>query len=506
MGSLKELLVVEKENLNEVFFRSLNINGVNYSELMGVLETLICTMSKRDNITITLHDVYDDEKKIISLDEKKSNFIEELESECRLFVKHIELTEEEFFLCDVYLSKSLEKQNDKMIISIYCADKFINFLTKTDDLTRKLYIQEKLEKYRNYFSEKDCIYFFEMINDHFKLETSKFIFTDNLNKSIEETPINETEEISIISEYSNVSFIPFFSPDSFYVRFSDNADELNIEFSKLCLLLSVCYMSNIAILKNEDLEVRLEGQKPIIEKFDFSKLELRDQVVHDFYSIYHWIYANTRGIQERIGIARNIITLFFNGTSIFDNSEIILPSIKSNFEIYLKENVDRYIQVLNNVVILLKDLNRETSEKTAAFSEKFKKNFTSFFTFVISTILFNTLANGNLVNVFTAELTVISFAMLIVSAVYLTISLIEMNDDIKKLDSYYDKNKKYYSSILNDQDIERLFDDDESYDDDKTYMKKQRKLICILWVFSILAFGITLFLIGDFSIITGIFK
>lgn len=81
-----------------------------------------------------------------------------------------------------------------------------------------------------------------------------------------------------------------------------------------------------------------------------------------------------------------------------------------------------------------------------------------------------------------------------------------MNDDIKKLDSYYDKNKKYYSSILNDQDIERLFDDDESYDDDKTYMKKQRKLICILWVFSILAFGITLFLIGDFSIITGIFK
>lgn len=62
MGSLKELLVVEKENLNEVFFRSLNINGVNYSELMGVLETLICTMSKRDNITITLHDVYDDEK------------------------------------------------------------------------------------------------------------------------------------------------------------------------------------------------------------------------------------------------------------------------------------------------------------------------------------------------------------------------------------------------------------------------------------------------------------
>lgn len=257
-------------------------------------------------------------------------------------------------------------------------------------------------------------------------------------------------------------------------------------------------MANISVLEGDTLNIKFYGQKTVVEEINFSTLETNKDIVNSFYEIYCWVFYN-KDSHEKISLTRNIITLFYDGNSVFNNIQNILPSIKSNYEIYLKENVDRYVQILNNVVSLIQNLDTEIQDKATAFSDDFKKNFTSFFTFIISTILFNTLSTGKIENIFTPEITIITFAMLIISIIYLIISNVEINNQIGQLNKQYEKNKKYYSSILNEKDIERIFAND--MESSKAIMVKKRKNILFLWISSIIIIFITLVIIGDFSLL-----
>ncbi|EKG9127499.1 hypothetical protein O5J36_002813, partial [Enterococcus faecium] len=68
-----------------------------------------------------------------------------------------------------------------------------------------------------------------------------------------------------------------------------------------------------------------------------------------------------------------------------------------------------------------------------------------------------------------------------------------------QLNEQYEKNKKYYSSILNEKDIERIFANDMELS--KAIMVKKRKNILFLWISSIIIIFITLMIIGDFSLL-----
>lgn len=89
--------------------------------------------------------------------------------------------------------------------------------------------------------------------------------------------------------------------------------------------------------------------------------------------------------------------------------------------------------------------------------------------------------------------------MLIISIIYLIISNVEINNQIGQLNKQYEKNKKYYSSILNEKDIERIFAND--MESSKAIMVKKRKNILFLWISSIIIIFITLVIIGDFSLL-----
>uniref|UniRef100_UPI001D05DFD6 hypothetical protein n=2 Tax=Enterococcus TaxID=1350 RepID=UPI001D05DFD6 len=75
----------------------------------------------------------------------------------------------------------------------------------------------------------------------------------------------------------------------------------------------------------------------------------------------------------------------------------------------------------------------------------------------------------------------------------------EINNQIDQLNEQYEKNKKYYSSILNEKDIERIFANDMELS--KAIMVKKRKNILFLWISSIIIIFITLMIIGDFSLL-----
>lgn len=499
MEQLKEVLSVKRENLNEVLFEELHVNSLNRIAVINALKELAQKINdSRDTITVTFLDKSRDDSDFIVFQNEFPTTRVKLESMIDEFLIRAELIEEDYFLCSIYISKKEEKNQNFITRSIYDLEKFSLFLTQNDDSSRELFVSEILNKFKKYFYETNTIYLFDVFNSNIHFITDHFIFSSKLDELSKDKLSIDKKVIENLVEYTNITPIPYFSPSDFFIKDSQGETVLNNLFDKLCLILSLSSLANISVLKEDTLIIRLYGQKAIVEELDFSKILFNKNIVNDFYEIYCWVFYN-KDSHERISIARNIMTLFYDGQSILTNIESILPSIKSNFEIYLKENVDRYVQVLNNVILLIQNLDKEIQDKAAAFSDDFKKNFTSFFTFIVSTILFNTLSTGKIENIFTPEITIITFSMLIISLIYLVISIFEINNQIKQINLQYEKNKKYYSSILNEEDINRIFNDVVTLSN--SIMVKKRKNIFILWISSIIIIFIMLLVIGDFSLL-----
>lgn len=198
MGKFKEMLSVKKENLNEVIFEPFRVNNKNFEEIIYNLEDLYQSINKsRDTITITFSDESAEEKEYVVFENEFSEIRKNLEKNTKEFLERAELIEEDFFLCDIYISKNKKKSQGFITISIYDLEIFSLFLTYNDDYSRKLNVNEILGKLKRYFCDSEAIYLFDLFNDDIQLRTDHFIFSSKLGELKKENLIIEKKILPI---------------------------------------------------------------------------------------------------------------------------------------------------------------------------------------------------------------------------------------------------------------------------------------------------------------------
>ena len=72
------------------------------------------------------------------------------------------------------------------------------------------------------------------------------------------------------------------------------------------------------------------------------------------------------------------------------------------------------MKVIKDGQSLLNELENNFYMLQNTFNNKFKKSISTLFTFLISTVLFNTLATGKIQNIFTKDITILSIVLFIV--------------------------------------------------------------------------------------------
>lgn len=94
--------------------------------------------------------------------------------------------------------------------------------------------------------------------------------------------------------------------------------------------------------EENSLHYRLDGYKSIVGKIDLDSapLESRDT----YWQIYEWIHSERGSVVDKLGIARNVLSVYLSGESL-SISEDVYFSTQSAFKTYLQKNLDRYIQV-----------------------------------------------------------------------------------------------------------------------------------------------------------------
>ncbi|WAA10828.1 hypothetical protein [Fervidibacillus albus] len=421
----------------------------------------------RDQIVI---DFIFDESDPITYHRKKDvkNFLDDIESYRSIVVDNPKMK--------IKIYKNIDENSE---LSIYSFGSFIEQLLNLT-LTGVLY------KFREILNSRPQLRFKLIdVSNEIDFGTSTFIFTSNHKPSISLQPINRQEIIEsrnkLVNYYNAIEYN--FIPDDFFLIKKSNYENINNFFEKLANIFSLIYITDFSNIKNDnELYFRMNGYKLIEETISFKELKYDNDVL---YKIYKWIYSGGN-LSDKLGLAKNVITL----QSKIENknlvlSENVMNSIMSSYEIYLKENVSQYIEVKNKVSEFLIDLTQKISDLVNSFGNALKNNSFLFLSYFLSVIVFNTISTGKLTNIFTKDITYISYGLLVISIVYLFASVIQSRMEEKRFITQYNRTKKMYEDILDKEDINSIFKM-EDHKEDLNFIHKRIFLYTTVWILEII--------------------
>ncbi len=400
----------------------------------------------------------------------------------------------------VYDEESIFTLQIKIYKSI--SDNLISFYS--DSLFKKMILSKGVEENLNFFDslirQNGNIHFYIIDSS---LKTNSYCYTDSIciswnnNKkdsmSFKPIQINRKGVLDKRNKVCNPTNLSKYHliPNDFQLTVRSDKSQINDVFDKITFFLSLSFICDITSLKSDEVSLKINGYRPISGVFN---LESSSEYSLEVFNVFNWIYSDGN-LSDKIGLARNIISLNIKGiTDILSLSSSVLGSITSGYEIYLKENVQQYIDVKNKVSEFLINKSLQSTELVRSFTNSLKNNNFVFLTFFMSYVVFRVLSSDN-TSMFTREISYLAYAIFIISFIYLIISIIFINMDIRRFSDQYARLKLLYSDLLSKDDINSIFLEDE-HEKDLDYIKNKRTLYSVIWGMEILVLFIVVIILN----------
>lgn len=438
--------------------------------------SMLSLFPHQDKVKITMRNVLDSYLVITSYSMdpiKRNTFWEELEEDD-----------------DIEISISIEKTISNNTLSIYSFDSFVEEL-------RKLDILELLHSFGVLLNNRENL-IFNVYDSNISLSTKSMLFR-NEGQSITIADFERLERVELCKQAScfyNITEYPLLPEDfSLVVDYGENP--FKDIFNQLKCLLSIVYLSTTAVIRNNDLQVQITGQRNISYKYDVLNTQFYNE---ELYKIYSWIFIGGNAVDKAI-IARNIISLHCKYTDLLSTDEKTFASIQTNYGLYQKENVSQYIDLKNKLSEFILEITNETSSIVIGMAEKIKNNLLGIFSFIFSVIIINSVSSNPLDSIFTKDITFLVEAILAGSVVYMVFSIQEVNYAIKKLKTGYNSLKENYSEILDDVDKQNIFNDDNVIEENISEVNKKKKVYIFVWLIMITLGFIAIENISNYPII-----
>lgn len=267
-----------------------------------------------------------------------------------------------------------------------------------------------IEKLNEYFLERDTLNLIRELSLKFK-EGIHFVVFSPINqfgsKTIFFAPSNAApiyvdhrKRLKIISRFKDASsFLGYedyaakLLPADFYA--DGEIDFLNIKnfFYKAFFILSFAFISNQSEIKkiNDNkysFLTKIHGYKAL--DFDACSYSGERISAHILYKIYDWIYQSDAGNSvEKIGLVRNLISLHASENEDIVVDDILWQAIKSNYKVYLQENVELYLEAKSKIAEVLTGSVEKTQEIVEGVVGSIRAAIGVLVTFLLTVVLIN---------------------------------------------------------------------------------------------------------------------
>ncbi len=418
--------------------------------------------SSRDTVSITLENESDDIFSIKALDGEKIDYDKFFEN----------LYEGDTVKTKVRIQKSI-KDN---YISVYCFDAFVKDILS-------LSLDECMKAFANLFKDSPQYLVFDLYdgNAHFSTKTMFFVAHGNRIENIafkREKRIADCKEIAYFYNFDVYELLP----DDFKIEINYIGNPLNDVFQKIVSLLAISFIATTANFIGNEVKGVINGQRMVEYNCSIDGLE-KNKIL---YRIYDWIYTDGNAIDKAI-ISRNIISLHCKQIPISELDEKVMYSIESSYNLYLRKNVEQYLELKNKVAEFINANVSKTGEYGMQLLEKFKANLIAIFGFLFSVILANLASSQPLDNIFTKDIVLIMRVVLAGSLIYFVICKRQLDYEIEKVSDSYGDLKNNYKDVLEEKELATIFEDDKLMNDMKKEMSAKRKMFERIWIISLIA-------------------
>lgn len=475
MNPINELIKVfeiEKKLVNDNLMNVDITKQIEFNKLPTYEEinSIMSEFNIRDDIQIYLKDESEDSITIF----RDSNNKESYDS----FIKNNQQLEG-----NIDLKIKIKKDINSNKISIYNIEKFFNNFNEYSLLDNLVFFNTRF-KYNN------NIIFVNYDNEcMFNTNSIMMINNDNDITIVQENRREMIEKCNSVSNFANNMEFELI-PEDFSIISTNMNNEFIERLQKFKILFSLIYIADYSYIDEENLKIKLTGFRNrdyIIKLNEFKYNKKYDEL----YKIYRWVFQDANEY-DKITLTRNVIGMHCKYSHILDIDEKTFLAIKSNYNIYLKENVDKYIELKNKLTGFVINTSNQMNDIIENFIGNFEKNIAAFVTFILGTIIANIVSDSPLDNIFTEDVFSIIIAILIGSLVYLGITIAATYYRFLRYKRSYEDLKESYTEILNEQDIDIIFKNDKEYIYNKNNIINISIIFSVLWILIILIALITI--------------
>lgn len=399
---------------------------------------------------------------------------------CRDLERNIDELEEQL-LYEENSTIEAEIRIEKIPGCIFNMDEYVKYL-------KTLTIQESMQKLSALKTDDEPNIKFKVWH-HLDMEKTKSIIFESAypipNKVGEKDILLEVQEVQSRIEkrdqcahFANASQINLIPEDLDYTKIQH--PELRKYFEKLYCASLLIFLSDHSAIEHNIVKYKLKGYKLISESLNFS--ELNNIELSEIAKIYNWAYTDGN-FADKIGLARNIISIHVECNSLLALQSGAFNSVRSGYDLYLKDNVKQYIEVKNKIVDFIQGQSDKASDMTKDMFSMFKTGIWAFSTFFISVFLLRVVGKGSSSVAINFEVYIVSLLLISFSFVYLTIACMEINSDKKRLLQKYDAVKERYKDLLNAKDLDAVLNVEEEKRRQEGYINGKRDNYIKVWVF-----------------------
>jgi hypothetical protein len=251
-------------------------------------------------------------------------------------------------------------------------------------------------------------------------------------------------------------------------------------FNTLKLAFSIIFLADITSLDSKVLTATIKGYRHVTGtiQLDGSK---DAEIAAAYYEIYQWAYVDG-STTDKLGIARNLLSIHIGGSALRSLQEGSMPAIISNYSIYLKDSVKQYIEIKNKLSDQIQKQSEKASEMVKSIGSYLRASIFSVYSFVITTFIIRSMSKASTDGLFSDGIYLVFIMFIFLSIGTLVYAYKEAEAELCRFESIYDAFKSRFDDLLSKSDRDRILQNDKEYKRDVEYVKKSRKRAVYLWL------------------------
>lgn len=262
---------------------------------------------------------------------------------------------------------------------------------------------------------------------------------------------------------------------------NNHNEDLSAFFRPALALLSLIHIADHTRIDNNlGIEIKLSGYKSISQNITaFS--DINKEGAEDIFDIYSWVYSESK-ISDKIGLARNLISIHIKNGDITSIQPGCLSSLHSNYQIYLKDNLKQYIETKNKITDAIQKSSDKASDMVKQVGTYFRASVFSIYSFFLTIFLLRAINKETLELHISSSLYMIFIFFLVISVSIFFYAQSEFKQEKNRFIKNYDSLKSRYKDLIAESDLKIILQNDNEHISDLAFINETFKRTSELWI------------------------